>query len=718
VANALSAPLREQGARVAPLRGDGRPGFVHCALTETAEDEAAWIARRIDEIWTAVAEEAERAEVLNAPPPTTAVLVRLRSQIEPIEAALRARGLPVEVVGLGGLLDTPEVRDIVCTLRVLADPADGASLLRLLTGPRWRIGPRDLVSLYRRSRWLASRRRTDPDAISNDRLDEAALSEALADLGDPDNYSVSGFARLWKYAHELAQLREDLDQPLPDLIAEIERTTGLEVEVALRGGDSGLGRAHLDAFGNVAARFVAESEGATLGAFLAYLRAAEEEERGLSPGEVEVVEGAVQILTAHAAKGLEWDLVAVAGLTRGSWPGRTKNSDHYLDGLGVLPFPLRGDHQGLPALDIDGSPDQQQLRDAVETFRADWAAHDEREERRLAYVAVTRPRRWLLASGSWWGEGVRPRGPSAFLEEVAQVCAEGDGVIEHWAPRPRDEDANPMLERVVTADWPQDPLGRRRPAVTAAASLVREAMRHHPTARAAGDDVVQRWQRDADLLLAERAEIARLATASEVELPRQLSVSQLVALRRSAQDFARTLRRPLPRRPEPMARRGTAFHAWLEQRFGSNRLLDVDELPGAADEGAADDSRLAELQEAFLASAWAGRVPVEVEVPFATLLGGVVVRGRMDAVFQDDDGSYDVVDWKTGRMPSGMDARAAAVQLAAYRQAWAALAGVPVRRVRAAFHYVAENVTVRPADLLSEAGLARLIAGLPTASDS
>jgi ATP-dependent DNA helicase UvrD/PcrA len=726
VANAISAPLREQGARVAPLRGDGRPGFVHCALTETAEDEAEWIAARIDEIWTAVADEAERAEV-TAPPPTTAVLVRLRSQIEPIEAALRARGLPVEVVGLGGLLDTPEVRDVVCTLRVLADPADGASLLRLLTGPRWRIGPRDLVALYRRSRRLAADRRGDPDAVSNDRMDEAALSEALADLGDPDFYSVAGFGRLWAYAHELAQLRENLDQPLPDLIAEIERTTGLEVEVAVRGGDAALGRAHLDAFGNVAARFAAESEGATLGAFLAYLRAAEDEERGLSPGEVEVVEGAVQILTAHAAKGLEWDLVAIAGLTHGSWPGRTKNSDHYLDGLGVLPFPLRGDQDGLPALDVDGCADQQQLRDAVDDFRASWAAHDEREERRLAYVAVTRPRRWLLASGSWWGEGVRPRGPSAFLEEIAQVCADGDGIIEHWAPRPRDADTNPVLERVITADWPQDPLGRRRPVVTAAAASVREALRRRALSRPGiedssrpdtKDETILRWRREVDLLLSERAELARSATATEVELPKQLSVSQLVALRRSPQDFARGLRRPLPRRPEPMARRGTAFHAWLEQRFSTDRLLDVDELPGAADEDAAEDSRLTELQEAFLASEWADRVPIEVEVPFATVLGGVVVRGRIDAVFLDADGHYDVIDWKTGRIPSGVDAKAAAVQLAAYRQAWAALAKVPVRRVRAAFHYVADNVTVRPSDLLSEAGLARLIAGLPTSSDS
>src|SRR4029453_1384503 len=99
-----------------------------------------------------------RSERHGAAPPTTAVLGRARKQIPAIEAALRARGLPVEVVGLGGLLDTPEVRDVVCTLQVLADPTAGASLLRLLTGARWRLGPRDIVALYRRSRALAAAR--------------------------------------------------------------------------------------------------------------------------------------------------------------------------------------------------------------------------------------------------------------------------------------------------------------------------------------------------------------------------------------------------------------------------------------------------------------------------------------------------------------------------------------------------------------------------------
>lgn len=121
------------------------------------------------------------------------------------------------------------------------------------------------------------------------------------------------------------------------------------------------------------------------------------------------------------------------------------------------------------------------------------------------------------------------------------------------------------------------------------------------------------------------------------------------------------------------------------------------------------------LREAFLASAWADRTPVEVEVPFELRLAGLALRGRMDAVFVGPDGRYDVVDWKTGQPPSGLDAEAAAVQLAAYRLAWAELAGVGPGQVSAAFHYVRQDRTVRPVDLLDAAGLQALLEELPLA---
>ena len=110
-------------------------------------------------------------------------------------------------------------------------------------------------------------------------------------------------------------------------------------------------------------------------------------------------------------------------------------------------------------------------------------------------------------------------------------------------------------------------------------------------------------------------------------------MSALVTLRRDPAELARRLRRPMPAAPAPQARRGTAFHAWLEERFGAAKLVDLDELPGSGDEFAAPDGALAELQQAFLASEWADRQPAEVEVPFETPLGPLTLRGRIDAVF-------------------------------------------------------------------------------------
>lgn len=224
------------------------------------------------------------------------------------------------------------------------------------------------------------------------------------------------------------------------------------------------------------------------------------------------------------------------------------------------------------------------------------------------------------------------------------------------------------------------------------------------------------WDEEVKLLLAERAAHHR-TDAVTVELPEALSVSRLVALRSDPEALARDLRRPLPRKPAPLARRGTAFHAWLEQRFGAQRLLDIDELPGAGDESAELDD-LPELQRCFEASEWADRTPAHVEVPFEMVLDGVAVRGRMDAVFRDADGCFDVVDWKTGDVPSGSRAEAAAVQLAAYRVAWSKMAGVPLEQVRAAFHYVRAGRTVRPVDLLDEEGLVALLRTIPSSASA
>ena len=165
----------------------------------------------------------------------------------------------------------------------------------------------------------------------------------------------------------------------------------------------------------------------------------------------------------------------------------------------------------------------------------------------------------------------------------------------------------------------------------------------------------------------------------------------------------------MPRKPSSSARFGTRFHAWVEARFGQQELMDPDELPGRQDAGIDDESDLQELIALFEKGPFANRTPVAVEPPFALVLAGQVVRGRIDAVYADhagDDHGYLVVDWKTNRRQT-----ADPLQLALYRVAWAELRGVPLDRVRAAFYYVRTGDLVAPPDLPDREDLERLLAG-------
>ena len=719
LANAASEPLRAAGLEVDELRArDGAgPADIRCALVEDVRAEREWVADQVAAQWQQTLDTAGK-------PPTSAVLVRRRADMAALASELRSRGLPVEVVGLGGLLDEPEVRDLVSALRVLIDPLAGTAAARLLTGSRWRIGAADLAALWERARELGTSAEPDADsadettaavtsALPGESSEQAGLVDALDDPGKADRYSAEGYRRIRKLGSELAGLRRRLDQPLTELVADVERTLLLDIESMARPG--GTGRIHLDAFADVVTEFVTASPSATLPSLLDYLAAAERAEDGLEPGEVEVAEDRVQVLTVHSAKGLEWEVVAVPHLVRDVFPGRRKSSC-WLRSVTELPAALRGDAHDLPRLDLGRlqGMNRKEVTEALEVHDEEFEQRRLTEERRLLYVALTRAERTLLLAGHWWGEsGDKPKGPSDFLVELADVAGE-HGIVEQWARRPDEDAANPLAETVRSALWPADPLGPRRAAVTSGADLVRAAL-----AGRVGEDVddepesddTEQWARDVDVLLAERAEAAR--RRDEVPLPDQLSVSQLVELADDPGKLARRLRRPLPYPPNPMARRGTAFHAWLEHRFTSTALLDLDELPGAADDSVQVQEEVAELQRAFLAGSWADRSPHQVEVPFETRVDGVVIRGRMDAVFADPDGGWTVVDWKTGAVPGNDQIPALSVQLAAYRLAWSGLSGVPLDRVRAAFHYVRHDRTVRPADLLDADGLRSLIASVP-----
>jgi DNA helicase-2/ATP-dependent DNA helicase PcrA len=735
-ANAIAEPLREGFVSTPVLRArDAAPdGHLRCGLYLTVDDEAEAIGAHVAAVWRADAAARASGESTRS----VAVLVRTWRQLPRIEAALRARGVPIEIIGVGGLLLEPDVVDVVATLRVLVDPTRGDAMMRLLTGARWRIGPRDLAAL---SRW-ASRlvrplrpasaleqpalfesvadQRDDVAEPEADEVDDRSIIDALDDLPPTGWLSSDGHERLARLSGELRSLRSRLAQPLPDLVADVVRTTGLDVEVLARGDDRSATRANLDRLVDVAAEFTAGGEEVSVGAFLDYLDAAAVEERGLDrpdepestvpelrPG-VDVRRDRVQLLTVHASKGLEWDVVCVPGLVDKVFPGvRPADVKGWLTQRGALPWPLRGDRSGLPTAELDGHVDQLEAVTAIARFSDAAKDHLHREERRLAYVAVTRAREFLLCTGYRWDQTQKPRDSSLFLDAVHDVCVGGVGEVDCWTELPEDGAPNPQLALgPASAPWPVDPIAGRRAGLEAAVELVESMKTATPSSEVAA--AMQEWDRDVDVLLSERAARSQRARL-DVELPQQLSVSQLVTLRRDRDELARQLRRPLPAAPAPLARRGTAFHLWLEQRFSSPRLLDIDEVPGSGDEDVAPDSELQALQQAFLATSWADRDPVEVEVPFELVVDDIVVRGRMDAVFRDEDGGFTVVDWKTGRRPTGADARAAAVQLAAYRLAWADLARVQLNAVRAVFCYLRDGATVAPTELLDRGGLVELL---------
>ena len=215
-----------------------------------------------------------------------------------------------------------------------------------------------------------------------------------------------------------------------------------------------------------------------------------------------------------------------------------------------------------------------------------------------------------------------------------------------------------------------------------------------------------------ELLLAERARLTQ-RREQVVAVPRHLSTSALVALAQDADAFATSLRRPMPQPPALAARRGTAFHAWVEQHYARAAMVDLLELPGSADEDPGDDAELPAMKEHFLASEWAGRAPVEIEIAVETVIDAMAVRGRIDAVFRRPDGGFTIVDWKTGAKPTGEAARVRALQLAAYRVAFARLRGLDLEQVDAAFYYAVSGETVWP-DLPDEEGLAAVLGGIPS----
>ena len=663
-------PVQRLGAREAA--GEGEVVVQHLrTVDEEADELAGWL----------------RAHGAGADGVTAAVLVRTHGHAIDLSSALAARGLTVSRSGGGGLLEDPAVVDLVAALRVLGRPEEGSSLVRLLAGSRWRIGVADLMALQRSAQRLAGAGLTDEQRRRDRGAIVAEASSSIVDALDAlagghgadgprlDGATDEGVARMREAAVLLRELRRQAGMPLPDFVRTVEQALRLDIEVGANPRRTG---AALDAFAREVQAFASADERGTLDALLTYLEAVERG-RGPDAPQEEPRPGVVQVLTMHASKGLEWDVVALPRLAQARSDPRSRG---WLD-WGKLPFPLRGDAKMLPELDHE-QPTTHDYMAAREEFLGRLGEHEASEGDRLSYVAVTRARRALWLSGAqWYGTGTTPARPTRLLELAAEAVG-----IELLPPASKD-DGNPRVGTSAVVSWPVDPLGGRRERVERAAALVDAADPARPTP----------WDDAIELLLADRAQ-------TTMTLPSRIAASGFKDWAADPVAVARELARPMPQRPFAATRLGTLFHGWVERRDGAIGLGDaVDDEALDEELVGIDAERLERLKQTFLASPYGSREPAETEIEIHLPLAGTTVVCKIDAVYRDGDRAT-VVDWKTGRLPSGAaDLEARQLQLALYRAAYAAHARLDPEQVDAELYFVEHDRIIRPERIESLAEL-------------
>lgn len=711
LANVILEPLAHQAAFLAsrpklaevdvrPLQApDHAPeGEITIKFAERTDLEAKYVAQ-----WLKDNLQVAEGETV----PTAAVLMRSRSLMSSFENELRDAGLTVEVVGIGGLLESPEVVDLVAALRVIHYPSAGANLMRLLAGPRWQVEPKDLERLARYSRSLAKFWNRDSTRVSGAEA-EASIVDALDYLLDEEDtdripsFSERGIAALKNCAGLLRELRLRTGMPLPEFVRAVEQELWLDIELAANPKRVDP-MANLNGFANLVMGY-AEGSNPTLGGFLEWLEYADQRDRFETPA-IAARAGVVQLITAHAAKGLEWDLVAVPTLVERTFPG-IQSTTGWLS-KGELPFPLRGDANSLPVIKLEGCPDQTAATKALNAFKDDQKEYLLREERRVAYVAMTRPKHKLLLSGSRWKPGLtKPVEPSRFLVEAAKLDDPRVIVVDKTEdphnPLPLFEHitVNPIDEETLIEVWPMEPLGmHHRLKVEHAAGAVEAALADKAPSRLAMDDKI-------DLLLAERAELT--LRSKQVKLPVRISASRFKEFIYDLPKIIKMYRRPMPEKPYTQTMAGTLFHSWVEQRFGilsNSEELDSLEL---AHEDEATTRTVEELRAIFEESRFSRMTPHSIESEIQVTIQGNTFICKLDAVFKTETG-YEIVDWKTGKPPVGEKEIAdRALQLALYRMAFARLHGIDPAKIEVCLYYVADDLEIKPEVVPSEGELIAL----------
>lgn len=700
--------------------------------------------------------------------PSAVVLCRARAYMKLAANALEERGVPFEIVGGEALIEKPEIRLLRSFLGLIAVPDRNDLLVPIFT--HYALGSKDLLALANFARSLAyqakeehktklvgsadiaegvervagEERAAGAERAADEELNiRPSLVEAVEALSGsvPEGMSEAGHGRLMHIRSLLRRMRERLHLSVPDLITYV--ADALDVPFYARSRRDGGARVEgaLGSFVRMAAQYVSDNQRASLKSFVEWVDAVEKHEN-TGEGEVsgdaqflmtdEVVpeSGVVQIMTVHGAKGLEWDAVAIPEMKFQGFDDHSKDKAWQLESS-ALPFPLRADRAHLSHFSFgdripahatvepkEKAPILEEFNDYVTgPLREHYAA----EQRRLAYVALTRPRNTLIVCSY---DLVSPDKAAYALKQLAKhvETAEINGPFEQVPMRRNtfmtdmeeilepDAGNDPILtaadlERIAgeaedgeAGVWNEifDPSTKRWP-VDVDRRLDRAE--RPPAREMSGEElseIVGRWNDEARALLNESNGVASSGTLTRD----YLTASDIVNLSADPESFIRDQRRPIPHRPSRAARTGTLIHAEIAHHYDAPSTLDVDSVADPTEMpidsiGELTDAAGKRLLDRFHASQYSMCPKIAIEERIEIVLNGMPVRCVIDAVLDtsalEGHPPVTIVDWKTGRRPWPEQLDSRTYQLALYRLAWSIAKDVPLDDVGAVFYYLGED---------------------------
>ncbi|MEA1903272.1 MAG: ATP-dependent DNA helicase [Actinomycetota bacterium] len=606
----------------------GLPADIATHWATDAVAEADWIASRFEEFHDSGSKWSEMA-----------VLFRKNKDFAVVVEAMARRDIPVEVANVGGLFSVPEVADLRAWLTIIERPEDSAALTQVLFGSRYRLGLADLAPL---TRWVASslseERTEDPAPVS---LMEAA--EAVGEISGLRQEAVGALERFLLVYR--AAVTESQGQSLVEICRTVlDRTRAWQDIDALPPNVRLTARLNIYRLLDLADDWSPLKGRPSLGAFLDYLEAMEDEPTEELDSAHLSGEDAVTLVTVHRAKGLEWETVAIPAVTHGNFPSGSGQFPDPIRFAEHLPVDLRIDSvlDDLPA-DRDDRDDHLRARHTAQEWR-------------VAYVAVTRAKQRLFVTGAYWyglpEPSKRPKKPSELFEMVRDHEATRDGGTAELTPRPdllRSPDLPASPDPLFATGW-EDGL--------------RSALAQQGSMRTIAEklDVTEEYQRTVDETIQRLFNLAEPSTDDAESKALAVSVTGLVTYAQCPKRFFWTSVDPLPRRPNPAANHGTEVHRRIE--LHQRGQIPLDEFsPDLYDTDDSDSVVGPGAYTTYLESRFADGRAALVEVPFSIEVGaGHKVRGRIDAVYVED-GLWEVVDFKSGR-PKDDPSRV--VQLQAY----------------------------------------------------